>query len=356
MTQRSDSQIIDIAIRLVFIGLFVFAALQLMAPMLGLLLWAVILTVAVYPAYEGLSRLLGGRQGLAAVLITLLGLVITLGPLAMLGMEVVYSATAGLAMLKDGVLHLPEAARLADIPVIGETLLKLWGMARDHLADVAAKVGPSLLQASGFVLGRLAGMGVGLLLLAVSVLIMGLLFRPGPELAHTGRRFANRVFAPRGGDLVDLAGATVRNVSRGVIGVAVIQALLAGIIMVAFGVPLAGPLALAALFLAIIQIGPGPVILPVLIWAWFAMSTGTAILFIALMLPVMIVDNFLRPVLMARGLETPMLVILAGVMGGVMVYGLVGLFIGPVILAVFYELLLAWMNAEAPEAESDPSA
>lgn len=194
-------------------------------------------------------------------------------------------------------------------------------------------------------------------MLSAAVIIMGLLFRPGPAMAQSARRLANRVFAPRGAGFIDLAGATVRNVSRGVIGVAVIQSLLAGIVMVAFGVPLAGPLTLAALFFAIIQVGAGPVVIPVILWAWFSMSTGMAILFTVVMLPVMVVDNVLRPLLMARGLETPMLVILAGVLGGMLAYGLVGLFLGPVILAVFYELLLAWLAADgAQQPQADPGA
>lgn len=350
MTPRSDTQILDIVIRLLFLALFLYLALQLVAPLFGLLLWAVILAVAVYPAHSWLAARLGGRETLSAGILTLLGLAITLGPVAILATGVIDAGTNLVAALQAGDLKLPPADRINDIWLVGPWLAKGWAALDSNLSNVATKVGPSVLSAGGAILSRIAGIGLSLVMLSLSVVIMGLLFKPGPDMAQAARRFANRVFAPRGAGFVDLAGATVRNVSRGVIGVAVIQSLLAGIIMVAFGVPLAGPLTLLALFLGIIQVGPGPVLIPVIIWAWLTMGTGLAVVFTAVMLPVMVVDNVLRPILMSRGLATPMLVILAGVLGGMLSYGLVGLFIGPVILSVFYELLLAWLEAD-PEAD-----
>lgn len=353
MSTRSDGEVIDIVIRLLFLALFLFLALQLVAPLFGLMLWAVILAVAVFPAYRWLADRLGGRESLSAALITCLGLAITLGPVGILATGVIDSATKLVAAIQSGDLRLPPADRVRDIWLVGPWLADGWAKLDTNLGTIVSKVGPSVLSAGGAILGRIAGIGLSLLMLSISVLIMGLLFKPGPAMAANARRFANRVFAPRGAGFIDLAGATVRNVSRGVIGVAVIQSLLAGIIMVIFGVPLAGPLTLAALFLGIIQVGPGPVLIPVILWAWvFSMGTGMAILFTVVMLPVMVVDNVLRPILMARGLETPMLVILAGVLGGMLSYGLVGLFIGPVILAVFYELLTAWLAID-PAAEAD---
>ncbi len=349
-----DAQVIDTAIRLLFLGGFCLVAFHLIAPLFGLMLWAVILAVAVYPAHVWLAAKLGGRATLSAVLITLLGLAITLGPIAVMASQVIDAAAWAVAAVQQGSFEMPSADKLARIPLVGAKLAEAWQAFGSNLAQLLAQVGPLLVSTGKLILAKVAGVGIALAMLSISVIIMGLLFRPGPALVGHARRFANRIFAPRGGGFVDLAGATVRNVSRGVIGVAVIQSLLAGIIMVAFGVPLAGPLTLIALFLGIVQIGPGPVLIPVIIWAWFSMGTVLAILFTVVMVPVMIVDNVLRPILMSRGLETPMLVILVGVLGGMFAYGLIGLFIGPVILAVFYELVIAWVNAAedegAPEA------
>lgn len=277
--------------------------------------------------------------------------------MALLTTGVIDSATRLVVSVQSGQLALPSADRLREVWLVGPWLANGWETLDQNLGAVVSKIGPSLLSAGTSILRRIASIGLSLLMLSASVVIMGLLFKPGPAMVHSARRFANRVFAPRGAGFVDLAGATVRNVSRGVIGVAVIQSLLAGVIMVAFGVPLAGPLTLAALFLGIIQVGAGPVVIPVILWAWFSMSTGMAIGFTVVMAPVLVVDNVLRAVLMGRGLETPMLVILAGVLGGMLAFGLVGLFIGPVILAVFYELLSAWVAEEAkdPTTPVDPA-
>lgn len=346
MQENLDSRVIDLAIRMGFVALFIWAALSMIAPLAGLMVWAIILTVAVYPMYATLTRWLGGREILAATIVTLIGLAITLGPVAILVSNLIEGATALTEFLASGDAQLPPPPdKLLTWPVIGPPLHAAWAQATMNLGAVISAHGPPLLSAGSVVLGKIAGLGLSLLMMAVSVLIMGLLFRPGPALAVEIRRFANRVFAPRGAGLIDLAGATVRNVSRGIVGVAIIQALLAGIIMVAFGIKAAGLLALISLFLSIIQIGPGLVLTPTIIWAWTAMEPGTALLFTVLMVPVMIIDNILKPIFMAHGLDTPMLVILVGVLGGMVAYGLIGLFIGPVVLAVFYELFMGWVNA-----------
>ncbi|MCV6598687.1 MAG: AI-2E family transporter [Mangrovicoccus sp.] len=357
MQDNLDARVIDLAIRMGFVALFIFAALSMIAPLAGLLIWALILTVAVYPMYQALARWLGGRDGLAAGIITAVGLAITLGPVAMLISSLIEGITAGAELLREGKAHVPPPPdRILDWPVIGKPLHAIWAEASENLAQLLADHGQMLLSVGSVVLGQIAGLGIGLIIMSSAVLVMGLMFRPGPELAIETRKFANRIFAPQGGDLVDLAGATVRNVSRGIVGVAIIQGLLAGIIMVAFGIKAAGVLALIAMVLAIIQVGPGPILIPTIIWAWMIMSPGMAILFTVLMVPVMLIDNVLKPIFMSRGLDTPMLVILTGVMGGLMAYGLVGLFIGPVILAVFYELFIGWVNAGDETEKADDLA
>jgi predicted PurR-regulated permease PerM len=237
--------------------------------------------------------------------------------------------------------------------VVGEHVYDAWALASTNLDDALHQYGPAMLPAGGSVLGRIAALGADLLKFILSVFIAGFLFVPGPRLAAGARAFAGRLVAPRGAHFVDLAGATIRNVSRGVIGVALLQALLAGGILVLAGVPGAGLIAFAVLILCIIQLGPALVLVPVLIWAWTAMSTTAALVLTLLLIPVMLVDNVLKPLLMARGLTTPMLVILTGVIGGTLTHGMVGLFLGPIVLAVFYELVVAWTRLGTAPAEPD---
>lgn len=340
-----DARVIDIAVRLGVLGLFAYFSLQLIAPFFLFLLWAVVLTVALYPVYAWLAAKLGGRKVLSAVLVTLVCLAIVIGPVAVLVVSLADTLQGWLQGLSAGSLKLPPLPeKLATLPVIGEKIAAAWAHAATGLAGIITKVGPMLVPAGGRILSMLAALSGSVLFFIVSIILSGCLFVPGPMLAKGAKRFADRIIAPRGAEFVDLAGATIRNVSRGVIGVAVIQGLLTGILLIAFAVPLAGVLTFIALILCIIQIGPALVIIPTIIWAWSAWDLMPALAFTVLMVPVMLVDNVLRPILMSRGLDVPMLVILIGVLGGTIAYGLIGLFLGPVILAVFYELVVAWVK------------
>ncbi len=335
----------DSAIRLLFLGLFAFWSLQLIAPFVTLAIWAVVLTVALYPIYAWLARVLGDRKKLSAFLITLVMLIIVVGPVGLLIAGLVDWMAVFVGKLGSGdfrVPQLPEA--IQNLPIVGPKLHEFWVLATTNVADALSSVGPQLVDASKAVLGSIAGLGGSVLAFAVSSIIAGCLFVPGPKLAHAAGQFAERIIARRGRKFVEMAGATIRNVSRGVIGISLLQALLIGIGLIAAGVPAAGPLAIACLVLAIIQIGPGIVVIGVLIWSWSTQDTLTAALLTAWLIPAMFGDNVLKPMVMSKGLTVPMLVILIGVIGGTLAYGLIGLFLGPIVLSVFYELLVAWVN------------
>ncbi|MCR9089263.1 MAG: AI-2E family transporter [Rhodobacteraceae bacterium] len=357
MKDNLDARMIDLLIRMGFVALFIWAALSMIAPLAGLMLWAVILTVAVYPVYSGLSRLLGGRETLSAVLVTLLGLAIALGPVALLVGSAIEVAVLAKKRLAAGESLFPAPPeQLMNLPIVGEPLHSLWTQATAQVGPMLTQHGSTFLAASGSILDRIAHYGLDFLIIVASVVLMGLMFRPGPALALESRKFANRVFAPRGGYMIDLAGATVRNVSRGIVGVAILQGILAGLVLMAFGIKAAGLIALAGIFLSIIQVGPGLILTPTIIWAWTAMPPGKAALLTVILVPLMVVDDMLKPVFMGRGLKTPMLVILVGVLGGIAAHGLIGLFVGPVILAVFYEMFLIWVDSDKPDAPEDPDS
>lgn len=351
MDNERDARLVDLVIRLMFLGLFIYSALVMIAPLASVIIWALILCVALYPIFDWLQARLGGRKKVAATLIILVGLALTLGPVASavtgavdLGSELAEKAASGSIEIP------PVPDRLKELPVVGSQITDIWGLFEKNLGAAMAKYGAPILEISKALFGKVLGIGLGLLGLALSVVIMGVLFIPGPKLTQGLQKFANRVFAPRGGEFVLLAGATVRSVTKGVIGVAAIQAVCVWILLKVFGFSSAATLALISLVLSIIQIGPGLVLVPVAIYAWSSMSGGAALAFTVLAVPVTIMDSFLRPVFISKGLETPMLVILIGVLGGMMAYGLVGIFIGPVLLAVFYELFVLWVDAE-PEPD-----
>jgi predicted PurR-regulated permease PerM len=213
---------------------------------------------------------------------------------------------------------------------------------------------PQLKPVGSALLGIAAEAGTGTIKFFIAIFVGGFLFSPAPSLVETMRRFSRRLVAGRSDQFVDLAGATIRTVARGVIGISALQAFFAGIGLIMAGIPGASLLTSAVLILGIIQIGPSIVILPLIVWSWFAMETTAAILFTAYMIPVNLMDNVLRPLVMGRGLTTPMLVILIGVIGGVLSYGITGLFLGPIVLAVIWELLVAWIKER--ESISTPAA
>ncbi len=346
----------DFVVRLAFLGLFAWWSLELVRPFVPIVIWAILLAVALYPAYAWLARRLGDRRGLAATVVTLIALATVLGPVSVLAASLVESVAWLASGLNSGTLKLPlPPDGVEDWPVFGKQIDEAWTLAASNLEDAVGRYGPAVLPVGGTVLGKVAAIGLDILKFVASVVIAGFLFLPGPRLAAGVRAFASRLIAPRGAHFVDLAGATIRNVSRGVIGVALLQALLAGIILYVAGIPGAGLIAFGVLLLCIVQIGAAPILLPVLVWIWMTQPTSFALILTLLLVPVALVDNVLKPILMARGLTTPMLVILTGVIGGTLTHGLVGLFLGPVVLSVFYELVVAWTRlggspTEAPAA------
>lgn len=350
--QSFDEKFTDLVIRLVVVGFFAYFSLTLLAPFAIMVIWAAILAVALYPAFGALRKLLGGRGGLAATLITLLGLMLIVGPLGAVTVNVADTTLELVADFENQTVVVPRPPEsVRDWPVVGERVHAAWSLASTNLEAAVKRFGPPLLQAAGGIVGKIAGVGFGMLGFAVSVLIAGFLFIPGPRLGDTIKTFASRIAAGRGAHFVDLAAATIRNISRGVIGVALLQALLTGLFLSLFGVPAAGLIAFLVLIFCIVQVGPVPVVLPVIIWAWSAKDTGPALLLTLLLLVIPVIDNVLKPILMARGLSTPMLVILLGVIGGTVSYGLIGLFLGPILLGIFYELLMAWVKKETTEPE-----
>ncbi|WP_270732169.1 AI-2E family transporter [Shimia sp. Alg240-R146] len=354
MSTNQEAKFVDMAIRMVFLGLFIYSAIVMVTPLASVLIWAVILAVALYPTFDGLQKRLGGRKSLVSAIFVLIGLAITLGPLAS---AVSSSASLGSELatgLSEGTLKVPPAPEgLSEIPLLGQKASEVWSMFERNLDGALKTYSEQIIAILQAVLGKAVGLGLGLLGLALSAIIMGALLKPGPTLVAGVQRFANRVFAPRGGEFILMAGATIRNVTKGVVGVAAIQAFVVWLLLASFGFSSAATLALISLILSIIQVGPGLVLLPVVIYAWSSMSGGAALVLTVLAVPTAIMDSFLRPVFISKGLETPMLVILIGVIGGMMAYGMIGIFMGPVLFAVFYELFKAWIDGDQEQEDVD---
>lgn len=346
---------VDTAVLIALIAFLGYLVISLLQPFATILLWAVILAVALYPAFSWLEARLGGRGGLAATILSLGLLALVVGPAVLLGGSAVDSLRSIAASLSEETFAIPPPSEaVKSWPLVGERLYQAWASAAEHLGDTLVRFAPQLGTLGTKVLGFAAGLVGGVLQFVLSIIFAGLMLRSADTLSATTRTIARRLTTRRGDVLVGMAAATIRNVSRGVIGVAILQAILAAIGLVVAEVPAAELIAIGVLVLAIIQIGPNILLIPVIIWVWTAMPTTTAVLFTVYMVPVMLFDNFLKPMLMARGLDTPMIVIFIGVIGGTLSYGLPGVFIGPVVLAVFYDLVTNWVSS-ADAAGGEPS-
>ncbi|MFS8113844.1 AI-2E family transporter [Rhizobium jaguaris] len=350
----TDARISDF-IRFGIIGLFAYWSFTVIAPFISIIAWAAILAIALYPVFHLLTTLLGGRGVIAATLIVVACLVVIIAPVAAIVFSFADATQGFLTGMKEGTIVLPTAPQsLREWAPFGERLYQAWNYAVANFAAMLKQFQGPIRELAGVVLERTAAFGGNVLSFIASVLLCGFFLVARSRLITAVNVVAMRVGGKRGTDFVQLAGMTVRNVSRGVIGIALLQTLLCGLLFVLFDVPARGALTFVVFILCIAQIGPGLVLLPLVIWGWFTWSFSEALLFTLLSVPVTVLDNFLKPILISRGLSTPMSVILLGVIGGALSHGLVGLFLGPVVLGVFYDLLAAWASP-APHADDKPA-
>ncbi|MCK5573840.1 MAG: AI-2E family transporter, partial [Bacteroidetes bacterium] len=308
-------------------------------------LWGVIIAVALYPTYKKAESAVGGRRGLAATLVTVVMLVVMVVP-AFLLMETLISGVQHLADgLRDGTLQIPPPPEgVAGWPLVGDSVAKLWTLASTNLEKALQQIGPQLEAVATWLLSAAGKAGLAVLLFFVSIIIAGVLLAKADAGARTAQKITARLVGDRGGEFVAVAETTVRSVARGVLGVAAIQASLAGIGLLVAGIPGAGLWAVLCLLLAIIQIGPLPILIPAAIYVFATADTLPAVLFLIWVIVVGLSDNVLKPILLGRGVDVPMAVVFLGTLGGFILSGIIGLFVGPVVLTLGYKLFLAWVN------------
>ena len=344
----------DTLIRAAMVAALVAACYEVFRPFLSLVVWSVILAINFYPLQRILARRMGGKDGRAATVIVLLTFLILGVPIYMLGLSLTESAESALEWVKDGSFHIPPPAEsVATWPLVGDKLYGFWQQAATDLSGLAQKLAPQLKDVSLVMLGKLAGFGLGLMMFLVAVIIAGVIMAFGENGASSTLQIADRVFGIGQGEKVKrLCTATIRAVAQGVIGIAFIQMLLVGIGFVMMGIPGAGFLALMVLVLAIVQLPATLVTLPVIAFVFFTQGATLATIAFAIYIFVAgLVDNVLKPLLLGRGVDVPMAVVLIGSIGGMATTGILGLFIGPVVLAVGYQLFWRWVRNEAADSE-----
>jgi predicted PurR-regulated permease PerM len=359
---RMAKEMMDVFLRLGLVVLLGILCVQVFEPFLGLMLWALVLAVALYPLHRWIAGKLKGRQGLAATAIVLAGLLLLGVPSAKLAESFAGHVEGVHAAVKQGELAIDHPAEsVAQWPLVGKSLYETWQLAATDMPALLEKLKPQLEGGLKWLLGLAASTVGGLFNFLGSLIIAGIMMAWGEEGSRALQRIAVRIAGlDRGVSMHRLATATIRSVATGVIGVAIIQALLLGIGFIWAGVPGAGVLALVLVFVGIAQLPALIISLPVIGYLWWAgdASTTMNVVYTVYLLVAGAVDGVLKPLLLGRGVDAPMPVVLIGALGGMVSGGMIGLFLGAVLLAVGYELFMHWVaegSADASAAE-EPAA
>ena len=347
----SRPSMLDAALQIGLVALLVYACSRIILPFTGILLWSIILAVMLNPLHLSMAARIGNRW--SALLIGLVSVVVMLVPMVTVVTSLGSSILSLVSALQNHSLSVPPAPPwLADLPLVGQKLSETWTLVATNMPAALAKYGHMLSGPAAWLASFAGGLAAGELSFILSFAIAAVLIAYGKGAAEFARSLLERVTGSkaRGARLVTLTAATIRGVATGVVGVAVIQSLLIGIGFFAIGVPAAGIWTLAILLLAIVQVPAVLLTLPVIAYVLATEPTTPAIIFTVWTLIAGLSDNILKPLMLGRGLEVPMPVILIGVIGGMIADGLLGLFVGPVLLAVGYVLLTEWLRQDPVEA------
>jgi predicted PurR-regulated permease PerM len=354
-TQEERSRVfLDAMIRIGLIGMLAWMSFSVFSPFLALMLWALILAIAIYPLHQRLAARLGGRPGRAATLLVL-GLVLLIGvPFVLLSASFASHIQGVYTAFDNGTLTISRPnSSVAEWPLIGGKVYAAWSEAADNLPQFVEdnKVMLENLARRGFAMA--ASSAATTLVFLASLVVAGIIMAYGQQGSAAMQRIFCRLAGPqRGNQLQTLATATVRSVATGVIGVAAIQALLLGVLFFLAGIPAAGVLALVVMVLGIAQLPATLVSVPAIAYLWSSgdFSTTHNVIFTVALLVAGFADNVLKPMLLGRGVDAPMPVILIGALGGMVSSGIIGLFVGAVVLTVGYQLFMEWVD-QAPTAE-----
>lgn len=320
------------------------ACLLILRPFVPLLTWGIIIAVSAYPSYLRLQTKLAGRGVLAAAIFTLVLLTLLIVPVILLAGTLVDGVQVLAAHFRDGTLLIPPPpARVENWPIIGPPVNKVWGLASRDLAQTLKGVAPQIKAVIPGLFTASAEIGFTVLQFALSVLVAGALLANAQAAYELTCSLAKRLFGRQGPEFQQLTGATIRSVTTGILGVAFIQSVLAGLGFLVAGLPGAGLWVVMFLIAAVLQVGILALI-PAVVYM-FAVSTMTkAIFFLVWCVIVALVDNVLKPLLLGRGVAVPIVVVFLGAIGGFAALGIIGLFVGAIVLSVGYKLFLAWIN------------
>ena len=356
LEQRASSSLLDVLIRASLIGVLAVLCYQVFSPFLTLMVWSIILAVTLYPLHQWLARKVGGKQWLASTILVIVGLLLIITPMALLMNSFADSVRHFIGAVQQNTLAIPAPREgVEKWPLVGKQIHDVWSKAHTDLPGFVQSMQPKIGELAQKAVAMVASIGSGLLLFLVSFLVASILMAYGESGARGSRAIFVRVAgAARGEALAKLSTATIRAVALGVIGVAFIQAILIGLALLLAGVPAAGVLSAIALVLSIAQVPALIVTVPAIIYIWSSgdYRTAAAITHTIILLLTGMADNVLKPLMLGRGVDAPMPVILLGALGGMASGGILGMFVGATLLALGYQIFMGWI---ATSPNSDPA-
>ncbi len=351
---NGTSVTVENLIRFSLIALLAIVCFKIITPFIVPVVWGLIIAVAIKPLHAAATHWLGGNSKLSAILIALIFVAALLGPSIVVGVSSVSGVQDWFEKISSGHYKLPDLpSSVATWPLVGEPVSTAWTQAQENLSGVIQQYDEqlrSLMSKAGGTVGSLIG---GILQFTFSIIIAAIFWVSGPRLKTGSEILATKLIGSDGPEYLEISRQTIQSVAKGVIGVALIQAVASAIGLVAAGVPAAGLWAALVLIVAVAQLPPILVLGPIAAWLYGQDSNTTATLFLIWSLVVSASDAFLKPMLLGRGVKIPMVVILIGALGGMMAMGILGLFVGAVVLGVAYEITVRWASGKTPmEAEA----
>jgi predicted PurR-regulated permease PerM len=350
-----------VLLAVVAIGGLMAATFWVLRPFLPALIWAAMIVIATWPVMRTVQARLWGRRGLAVAVMTAAMVVIVVAPIAVSVLVVAEHAEDAVGWSKSLVASAIAGppAWLSDVPLVGTRLAAEWqALAAERPEDLVARVSPYLTGIGRWTVRQAGGLGLLLVQLALIVVLSALLYSRGDAVAAGVRAFARRLAGASGDEVVVLSAQAIRAVALGIVVTALVQSGIGGIGLAITGVPYAALLSAVMFLLAVAQVGTGPVLFGAVIWLYWKDATLWAIVLLVWSLVTVSLDNVLRPMLIKRGADLPLILIFAGVLGGLFAFGIIGLFVGPVVLAVTYTLLVAWVaqGDRPPEGDRPPAS
>ena len=340
-------KIVDLIIRIGVLLLLLFWCFDILKPFILILIWAVVIAIAIYPLHSLFVKIFRGKRIAAIIFLTVILLSVIIIP----SILVSYSLYEGVAHFKEiyqagRPLIPPPSENTKNWPALMNPVINIWQEASDHLQDTVIKYSGEVKTAGAWIISAIGGIGKGILMFNISIIVSGFLLGYSDSLADVSKKVFYKLAGNRGGEFADITVKTIRNVVKGVLGVAIIQSIIAGIGFYVAGVPFAGLWTVLCLVFAIVQVGIGPIAIPVAIYMFSVADTTTAVILAIWLGIALLSDNILKPMLLGRNAPAPMMVIFIGSIGGFIYNGFLGLFLGAVILTLGYKLFIAWINTE----------